>query len=197
VFSAYWALAGQLLGPEQRAAVEAAIREAAAAAELAAALPLGGSLAAWLLAPRRGSWLPWAATMPHLPHDRPGLVLAPGLGGGPAGWGSGLLPPHLAAVTAPGGFHYFRHGRSGSGLLDLFVPSPASQALEAVAALALQAGLAPLLLGEPGSGRRSLLWHLLATQPPRCQRRSLTALLPGGGSGAAGAFSPASLQVRA
>ena len=201
VFCSYWVLAGQALGAGQRGAVEAAVRDAALAAELPMALPLGGSLAAWLVAPRRGNWVPWAATLPSVATDRPGAVIsaanlmpAPAMAAASGGAADGA-DERLAALCAPPAFHYFRDVRGGAGCLALFVPSAASQALEYATQLALQAGLQPVLLGPPGSGRRTLLAHLLATVPMH-QLQTLVAVAPAGaGGGAAGGFSPAALQA--
>ncbi|GLC57348.1 hypothetical protein PLESTB_001214800, partial [Pleodorina starrii] len=193
VFSCYWSLAGQLLGPGQRAAVEAAIRDAAAAAELPMVLPLGGSLAAWLVAPKRGGWVPWTATLHSLSADRPCIVPAmplPLLSGGGGAAAAGRSSTDGGGGDAPGvDFHYYRDPRGGGGSLGLFVPSAASQALQYAAQLVLQAGGAPVLVGPPGSGRRTLLHHLLATVPMQ-QLRTTVVTAPG-----CAAASPTALQA--
>ncbi|GLI61743.1 hypothetical protein VaNZ11_004157, partial [Volvox africanus] len=186
VFASYWSLAGQVLGPGQRAGVEAAIREAAAAADLHMVLPLGGSLATWLVAPKRGVWVPWAATLHSLQADRPAIVPAVPLSLIPT---AALRSSDSANSTeAPNAeFHYYSDVRTGAGSLGLFVPSAATQALQYAAQLVIQAGGHPVLVGPLGSGRRTLLHHLLATVPmqqlqntvsvvPACAMASPTAL---------------------
>lgn len=166
VFACYWGLAAQVLGPLQRSQVEAAIRDAALLAELPMALPLGGSLASWLVSPRRGTWIPWTSIVPGIAADR----------------AHGVIPVHMQAPVVAmasrqgargagaeeGGvqcpqveWHYYRDPRTGC--MGLFVPNAATQALQYCAQLALQAGMHPMLVGPAGSGRRTLLLHLLST----------------------------------
>ncbi len=163
IFACYWGLAAQVLGPLQRSQVEAAIRDAALLAELPMALPLGGSLASWLVSPRRGIWIPWTSTVPGIAADRPHGVIpvhmpapvaAMASRQGAGGEGGGVQCPQVE-------WHYYRDPRTGS--MALFVPSAATQALQYCVQLALQAGMHPMLVGPAGSGRRTLLLHLLST----------------------------------
>ncbi|GIL92614.1 hypothetical protein Vretifemale_20125, partial [Volvox reticuliferus] len=70
-----------------------------------------------------------------------------------------------------------------------FVPSAATQALQYAAQLVIQGGGHPVLVGPLGSGRRTLLHHLLATVPMQ-QLQNTVAVVP-----ACAAASPTALQA--
>ena len=65
------------------------------------------------------------------------------------------------AEAASGAWHFFTDPVTLQPAL--YVMSPATAALEHVAALGIRAGLAPVLLGSSGCGKSTTLRHLLAT----------------------------------
>ncbi len=67
-------------------------------------------------------------------------------------------------LMGPSGRWHLYH-EPATGQPSLFVPSARTLALEHAAVLALHAGLHPVLLGDPGSGKAGLMRHLLATAP--------------------------------
>lgn len=69
LFSLYWSLAALVMEPQQRTAVEAALREGATACDLQRALPKG-SIAGHLLGPKAGDWCPWTVALGPIHDDR-------------------------------------------------------------------------------------------------------------------------------
>ncbi|KAJ9507771.1 hypothetical protein QJQ45_019323, partial [Haematococcus lacustris] len=160
-FAYYWSVAALPLSSAQRSALEAALKEAAAATECSKALPWSGSVGGFLLGPRDGQWCPWPAALPTIMDARCNLV-NPGI--------QGLTPEQLSALP-PSATRWHLFADPLTGKTCLFVPNGMTVALQHVAALASRAGLHPLLLGPVGSGVNTLLRHLLASAEPWPQLR--------------------------
>ncbi|MEW5314683.1 MAG: hypothetical protein WDW38_006158 [Sanguina aurantia] len=139
IFTLFWSIAALVMSEASRATVEDVIRQQAEIAEMGGCLPpaqLGGVL----LCPKDGVWLPWSDAVTGLMSHR-----------------------RLIRPMAEGANYHFFPDAAGGGPDRMFVPDPVALCLQYVAALSIHAGLQPLLVGPHGSGRRTLLRHLLAT----------------------------------
>ncbi|MEW5297332.1 MAG: hypothetical protein WDW36_000548 [Sanguina aurantia] len=169
IFTLFWSIAALVMSEASRATVEDVIRQQAEIAEMGGCLPpaqLGGVL----LCPKDGVWLPWSdavtGLMSHRRLIRPMAEVAePATGHLPSlqHRPSGSLTLLCHAPTRAGANYHFFPDAAGGGPDRMFVPDPVALCLQYVAALSIHAGLQPLLVGPHGSGRRTLLRHLLAT----------------------------------